>query len=174
MLFNNKSRQAIGWEAGDAWLPKIFVRAGESFEVEIEFNWDREGITKDWSVTAWGEEGNVTVVHNEGLRSDNMPHASKDSYSPMTFEPAHIKEDVAAYVRGSMNMPTFNLPTMEVQAPAEPEYDGREDFLYSVAASTPAPAPMPVAVPATAAPVEIEFFDLDAIDGSAPINIEME
>ena len=77
MLFNNKSKTATGWQAGDAWLPKLYVSAGESFEVEVEFNWEREGITKDWSVTAWGESGGVTVVHNDGLLSDSLPYTPK-------------------------------------------------------------------------------------------------
>ena len=77
MLFNNKSKTATGWQAGDAWLPKLYLSAGESFEVEVEFNWEREGITKDWSVTAWGESGGVTVVHNDGLPSDSLPYTPK-------------------------------------------------------------------------------------------------
>ena len=77
MLFNNKSKTATGWQAGDAWLPKLYMSAGESIEVEVEFNWEREGITKDWSITAWGEVGAVTVEHSDGLKSDSLPYTPK-------------------------------------------------------------------------------------------------
>ena len=77
MLFNKKTKSATGWEAGDIWFPRMYVNAGEKFEVEIELNWDRPGVTKDWSVTAWGEEGTVTVLHNDGIPSANLPYQPK-------------------------------------------------------------------------------------------------
>ena len=39
----------------------------------VEFDWAREGITPDWSVTAAGEKGDVTVIHSSGRASDTLP-----------------------------------------------------------------------------------------------------
>ena len=50
--------------AGDKYFPKMYLEAGESVTIEVEFNWNRPGITKDWSVTAWGESGPVSVTHD--------------------------------------------------------------------------------------------------------------
>lgn len=55
MIFDNKRRTARSWEAGDIWLPKMFLLAGESVEIEVELNLERKGVSRDWSVTAWGE-----------------------------------------------------------------------------------------------------------------------
>lgn len=42
-------------------------------EFVLEFDWDRECVTPDWSITAWAETGTVTVTHSKGLVSDQMP-----------------------------------------------------------------------------------------------------
>ena len=55
----------------------MYVKAGESFTVEVELNWNRAGITKDWSVTAWGESGGVSVAHDEGYKTDSFPFTPK-------------------------------------------------------------------------------------------------
>ena len=39
----------------------------------IEFDWARECITPDWSVTVWAEYGEVIVMHSDGLVSDSLP-----------------------------------------------------------------------------------------------------
>jgi hypothetical protein len=37
-------------------------------------NWDRAGVAKDWSLTAWGTLGNVSVTHTDPtLNTDHMP-----------------------------------------------------------------------------------------------------
>ena len=50
-------------------------------EIEVEFNWDRTGINKDWSVTAWGDKGGVSVNHLNGIESDSLPYVPKGSRS---------------------------------------------------------------------------------------------
>ena len=52
---------------GDGWLPSLEFDAGEEIEIVAEFNFNRRGVTKDWSVTAWGEKGKVEVRHSKGL-----------------------------------------------------------------------------------------------------------
>ena len=68
------------------------VTAGESFTVEVEFNWNRSGITKDWSVTAWGETGPVSVTHDQGISSDSYPFTPKADEEPQdSLSTSYIK-----------------------------------------------------------------------------------
>ena len=76
----------------------MYLKRGETVEFEVELNWNRSGITKDWSVTAWGESGPVSVKHSEGIRSDHLPFTPKqgsralEKYypepEPVSYEPA--------------------------------------------------------------------------------------
>ena len=78
MFFNNKLKTASSWEAGDMWFPKMYMKRGETAEFEVELNWNRPGITKDWSVTAWGESGFVSVTHSDGIPSQHLPFTPKE------------------------------------------------------------------------------------------------
>ena len=44
---------------GVGWHLDIEMNAGEEIEFLVELNWNLRGITKDWSLTAWGEDGGV-------------------------------------------------------------------------------------------------------------------
>lgn len=44
---------------GVGWHLDIEMNAGEEIEFLVELNWNQRGITKDWSLTAWGEDGGV-------------------------------------------------------------------------------------------------------------------
>ena len=44
---------------GVGWHLDIEMNAGEEIEFLVELNWNIRGITKDWSLTAWGEDGGV-------------------------------------------------------------------------------------------------------------------
>ena len=48
---------------GAGWLRDIEFDAGEEIEILVEYNWARNGVTKDWALTAWGDAGEVTVRH---------------------------------------------------------------------------------------------------------------
>ena len=39
---------------GVGWHLDIEMNAGEEIEFLVELNWNVRGITKDWSLTAWG------------------------------------------------------------------------------------------------------------------------
>ena len=81
------------------------VEAGESFEVEVEFNWEREGITKDWTLTVWGEKGAVTVEHtNPDLTSESFPYTPKSDQAAKTDEPQHSSR---------WDIPKLQIPVME-------------------------------------------------------------
>ena len=94
VFFNKKNKSATPWQAGDVWSPRLYVQAGESFTVEVEFNWNRAGITKDWSVTAWGESGPVSVTHDGGIRSDSLPFTPKKGKAETKYNT--YKKDEAA------------------------------------------------------------------------------
>ena len=106
MIFDNKRRTARSWEAGDIWLPKMFLLAGESVEIEVELNLERKGVSKDWSVTAWGEQGGVTVTHNDGLASDSLPYQPKGgSFAIASTSTVQPKTKSAA-----ASIPTLEIP----------------------------------------------------------------
>jgi len=43
------------------------MKAGQKYTYILEFDWAREDITPDWSVTAWAENGAVTVEHYDKI-----------------------------------------------------------------------------------------------------------
>ena len=53
------------------------MEAGEELEVLVEFNWNKIGVTKDWSVTVWGEVGEVLVIHNDAILSEHFSFTEK-------------------------------------------------------------------------------------------------
>jgi len=60
------------WE-GDMWLPPVELEAGQSKTIKVYFDWTIKGATRDWSVTAWGTKGSVSVTESNGLKSSKMP-----------------------------------------------------------------------------------------------------
>ena len=74
VLINQNTKEKFGWDEGTIWIPKQFINGGESIEIIIEFNWNKPEVTKDWSVTAWGETSDVRVTHNDGIKSDSLPY----------------------------------------------------------------------------------------------------
>ena len=64
---------------GVGWLRDIEFDAGEEIEILVEYNWNRRGITKDWSVTAWGDTGEVTVRHSKSIRSEHFAYTPKEN-----------------------------------------------------------------------------------------------
>ena len=65
------------FNTGDGWLPFLAFEAGEEIEILVEFNFNKKGITRDWSVTAWGEEGEVEVRHSKGIESKHFSYTPK-------------------------------------------------------------------------------------------------
>ena len=65
------------FSSGDGWLPSLEFDAGEEIEVVVEFNFNRRGVTKDWSLTAWGEDGKVEVRHSKGIKSRHYSYTPK-------------------------------------------------------------------------------------------------
>jgi hypothetical protein len=68
------------------------MQAGEEVEITVEFNWQRAGVTRDWSLTAWGTgEGNVRVRHSEGHKTRNFAFTPKgqmdEGWDPELYKP---------------------------------------------------------------------------------------
>lgn len=50
---------------GDLQFDPITMHAGDEVEIIAEWNWsDQSVVAKDWSIVAWGEQGNLSVTHN--------------------------------------------------------------------------------------------------------------
>ena len=50
------------------------MAAGQTITFTADWNWVDANYSKDWSVTAWGSKGNVTITHKNGLNSDKLPY----------------------------------------------------------------------------------------------------
>ena len=50
-------------EMGSSWMQPIAFKENETREIGVLFDWKRENVVKDWSVTAWGTEGPVAVLY---------------------------------------------------------------------------------------------------------------
>lgn len=56
----------------------------------LEWDWAREDISPDWSVTAWAEQGDVKITHSKGIESDKLPYIAPKE------EEAEAEEETAA------------------------------------------------------------------------------
>ena len=74
---NRRDNTSKSFTNGAGWLETIEIEAGEEVEIVVEFNWARTGVTKDWSVTAWGEIGEVEVRHSNDIESNHFPYTEK-------------------------------------------------------------------------------------------------
>ena len=60
---------------GIAELKPKTVAAGESFDIEMEWDWSNKNAGHDWSVTVYGEKAAATLVHKGGLKTQHLPTA---------------------------------------------------------------------------------------------------
>lgn len=85
VIKNVRDNKTKKFTNGASWLRSIEINAGEEVEILVEFNWWRKGVTKDWSVTAWGESGGeVTVRHSKGIPTKTFAYTPKD-YATQSF-----------------------------------------------------------------------------------------
>jgi hypothetical protein len=53
------------------------MNPGDEFEYIVEFDMDRQGMSQDWSVTAWGEDGKVQVTVDD-MTTSAFPYVEHD------------------------------------------------------------------------------------------------
>jgi len=83
-------------------MAAIDFAANESRSFIVEWDWARESITPDWSVTAWAEYGTVSVTHNDGWETDSLPFtpridpssSSASTVTTTTEEPNYLPAPV--------------------------------------------------------------------------------
>ena len=109
------------FKEGARQMEPISFAAGESKTFIVEFDWGRQHITPDWSVTAWAEDGEVAVTHtNTTLNSDTLPFI------------ARINADGSSTDEGSGNdsgIENLEVPTETL--PVEPLQQNLNDFVLS-------------------------------------------
>ena len=57
-------------------MQPIAFKENETREIGVLFDWKRENVVKDWSVTAWGTKGQKPIVRHSNYpneKSDKMP-----------------------------------------------------------------------------------------------------
>ena len=52
---------AASFRNGERWITEYVLKPGASTSFTIELDLNKKGMTKDWSFTAWGENGEVEV-----------------------------------------------------------------------------------------------------------------
>ena len=60
------------------WLTPITVNANDEVEHTIELDLSRRDMSKDWSITAWGENGPVSIEVVGKGNTDHFPFVRKD------------------------------------------------------------------------------------------------
>ena len=65
-----KSRTLQGFTKGETIFEPLEAIGGQSITLELEFDWTREDISKDFSVVVWGAEQEVEIEHQKLNRQD--------------------------------------------------------------------------------------------------------
>ena len=65
------------FEKGAHQMKAQKFKAGEKKQYVLEFDWSRENITPDWSITVWAEFGEVSVVYSDYRESDTLPYLER-------------------------------------------------------------------------------------------------
>ena len=62
---------------GSHQMKPIDFGAGETKSFILEFDWSRDCVTPDWSLTAWAERGALTVKHTDGIPTQRLPYIER-------------------------------------------------------------------------------------------------
>ena len=82
------------FEKGAHQMKAQKFKAGEKKQYVLEFDWSRENITPDWSITVWAEFGKVSVVYSDYRASDTLPFIEKtDKLQDPDEEAARVLAD---------------------------------------------------------------------------------
>ena len=70
---DRNSQRMNRWNQGPKWLSPIFVEAGDKVTFTVILDPSSED-TVDWSFTAWGTDGPVSVTNkNSAITTDSYP-----------------------------------------------------------------------------------------------------
>lgn len=90
---------------GARQMDPVEFAAGETRTFVLEWDWSREDVSPDWSLTAWAEKGEVAVVYT-GHDSDSLPLTQ-----PKVDDMSHEESIVAS----SYNLPGSSQQVDEMQ-----------------------------------------------------------
>ena len=65
-------------DTGACWTDSLTFAAGETKTFQVSLDWSRTNIARDFSVTAWGTSGDVSVRCADGMETDHMPQYTDD------------------------------------------------------------------------------------------------
>ena len=66
-------------DEGAVWTDAMSFDAGETKEFYVVLDWTRDNVVKDWSLTAWGTSGDVSVAYKDNAyTTDKMPEYTDD------------------------------------------------------------------------------------------------
>jgi hypothetical protein len=60
------------------WMDPIEFKAGEKMTFYVELDLNRDEISPDWAVTAWGESGEIKITVDAKGESDKFPYVKQD------------------------------------------------------------------------------------------------
>jgi len=64
-IYKKGDSKVYAFQEGERWVPSITLQPNQSQKYIIELDLSRLNMTKDWSVTAWGENGSVQIEIDE-------------------------------------------------------------------------------------------------------------
>jgi len=60
-------------------MQPIEMNTGDEVNIAVVFDWTRDNVTKDWSVTAWGTNSKPEVTHSDASKtSQKLPEHTDD------------------------------------------------------------------------------------------------
>ena len=66
-------------DEGAVWTDAMRFTPGQTKEFIVMLDWTRDNVVKDWSLTAWGTAGDVSVAYKDnGYTTDKMPEYTDD------------------------------------------------------------------------------------------------
>jgi len=77
-IYKENDTTVYTFKEGARQMNAIEFDEGETINFILEWDWARESVSPDWSVTAWGKLGEVTVTHEQGIESASLPYISKN------------------------------------------------------------------------------------------------
>ena len=95
------------FEKGTHQLKAQGFKAGEKKQYVLEFDFSREDITPDWSITATAELGNVSILYSDGRKSDTLPFIERTAEMQDPVEQAEHEAMLARKAKSKRRREAF-------------------------------------------------------------------